>query len=60
VASGTPERTDLLERIVRRRTALLKLPPDHGPLRRPRLDELEGVPLWTDDDSDLLSVLRAH
>lgn len=60
VLARRPERIDAIERVMRRRSRFLELPPDHATLRRPRLEELADVPLWTDDYSDLLRVLGSH
>jgi len=58
--SRQPEKLRELAQTLRRRSQRQKLPRNHATLRRPGLDDLEDVPVWTDDYSDLLSVLRTH
>jgi spermidine synthase len=56
--SQNPQRLKQLERAVRFRTKRLGLRPNHALIRRPLMENLTRVPLWSDDYSDLLSALK--
>ncbi|HEB90229.1 MAG TPA: ferrichrome ABC transporter permease [Deltaproteobacteria bacterium] len=58
VLAPDSERVDRLARFLRRRIRAMKLPPDHMRLEPLGNADVEDVPIWTDDYSDLLSVLR--
>jgi spermidine synthase len=58
--SRNPQRLQQLARSLRQRTRALKLPPKHAAMQRMTRLHLEDVPLWTDDYSDLLGVLRSR
>ena len=46
-----------LEQAIRRRSNRQQLPANHATVWLPKVEDLEGVPVWTDDYSDLVSVL---
>jgi len=58
--SKSKSRLGELAEFLRKRTKLQKLPPKHMALARPGIAELSRVPLWSDDYSDLLGVLRSN
>jgi len=56
--SRNPQRLNQLAKSVQQRTKALGLPPNHARVQRLSRATLENVPLWSDDYSDLLGVLR--
>ncbi len=60
VLAPNAERLDRLTRFLRRRIRALKLPASHMRLEPMKRTDVERVPIWTDDYSDLLSVLRVR
>jgi spermidine synthase len=58
--SRNPKRLQQLARLMRKRTKALGLPPSHATLLGLTRAHLKDVPLWTDDYSDLLGVLKSR
>lgn len=56
--SRDPERLSELAQFVRDRVAALGLPPRHAQVKRMTKRAMDDAPLWTDDYSDLISVIR--
>ncbi len=57
--SRNPQRLRQLARSLRQRTKALGLPPNHAHMQFLTKAELADIPLWSDDYSDLLAVLKA-
>jgi len=58
--SRNPKRLQQLARLISKRTKALGLPPSHATLLGLTRAHLKDVPLWTDDYSDLLGVLKSR
>jgi len=56
--SQSPQRLQQLAKNLAKSTKALELPASHASMKRWTKAELEDVPLWTDDYSDLLGVLK--
>lgn len=56
--SRNPRRSQQLANLLRRRTKALGLPPSHANVHFVSESKLAEVPLWNDDYSDLLGVLK--